>query len=199
MGLLQSAVKSTVGQELRATLRAKIVASEAFDGLHLTTGSLQTQVGNVSAVVTTSFNPSFQTGTGGISLGQAEAFDTIYGELRRQAVWKWNGSTAALFADTFIGSPSAYPVTTTEYIEYLQTAKRNLESRVSELETSLGEIQVYLPTMKKLIGEYSAASTRVENCIKDMTAKYGARTALEIARKKDVLETVPVDLFDEVE
>jgi uncharacterized coiled-coil protein SlyX len=185
--LLQKVVKTTVGPELRATLRA----NEALSGLQLKTSSFRG--------VATSGNPSSQAGGVVISLGEAAAFNTIYSELQKQAIWKWYGGTAAILTDVFVSSPSFYPVTSFEYIEYLQTAKRNLESRVSELETRLNEIQVYLPTMKKLIVEHKSATARVESFVKDLTTKYGSRSALEMAKRRDVLAKPPADLFDEVE
>ncbi|HYL85423.1 MAG TPA: hypothetical protein VE263_14390 [Candidatus Angelobacter sp.] len=190
--------KDFVKKAAEPDIRMRLRASDALNGLYATNASFKQQTGNVSAMVVTGGNVCSHFGADVVSAGQAEAFNSIYSELNKH--WRWSGSTVAILRDNYsLCAPSSYAVTPVEYIEYLQTTKQNLESRVSELEMRLNDIQIYWPTMKKLITDYQSATARVEGFVKDLTTKYGSRSALEMAKRRDVLEKPAVDFLAELE
>jgi hypothetical protein len=178
---------------------AGLSANAALSGLYATNASFRQQSGNASAVVVTGGTMCRQFGPDDlIPIGQAEAFSVIYSELSKH--WRWSGATVAILRDNNnLSAPSSYAVMPVEYIEYLHSAKHDLETRVSELEMRLNDIQVYWPTMKKLISDYQSATARVETAVKDLTTKYGARSALEMAKRRDVLEQPAVEFLAELE
>jgi hypothetical protein len=134
-----------------------------------------------------------------VSVERIETIGKMYIHLRSQLRSMWTGGTALVLGRENTFSPSSNFVTESEYIEYLSTENDNLEARVSELESRLEELQVYLPTIKKLVAEYKFATIRVESVVRDLAVKHGPRTGLEVARAQDVLAARPEELFHELE
>ena len=80
----------------------------------------------------------------------------------------------------------------TGYINHLQAVNRTLENRVEQLEGKLAEIQVFMPTIKKLVGEYGSAAHRVSTALTQLGRSYDPAQAWKTALEKDVL-TAPLD------
>jgi hypothetical protein len=179
--------------------RAAIRMDNAFSELFISSPSLHGYQYNQSWI--SHDNPSHYGSSCSFtpSLTRVQDVTNTYIELYRKMNPNWIATTAILESSGTVSPPSSYPITASDYIEYLQSENLNLETRVSYLEAQLREIQVYLPTMKKLLTDYRSATSRVELMVRDLSAKHGPRTGLEIAKRRDVLESPAEDLFEELE
>lgn len=73
-------------------------------------------------------------------------------------------------------------------VRRLEAEKQRLESRVSDLEREVGEFRPYVRTIRRLLGEYSAATERVQHITERLESRYNPSGALERARQLDALD-----------
>lgn len=86
------------------------------------------------------------------------------------------------------------------YVEYLEQSNRGLEVRVGQLEATLADMQRFMPTIKKIVNDYTAASSKADVLMRALLAKRGTRGSLEIAREKDALTEPPkFDVLEDFE
>jgi hypothetical protein len=102
------------------------------------------------------------------------------------------GAVTTTTMDWDAGTPSAYPRALSSYVAQLQKVNATPENRVDSLERELKEIRYYLPTIKKLVGEFASASMRVSAVVNKLGRKHDPAAAWDIALQKDVL-TGPID------
>jgi hypothetical protein len=125
----------------------------------------------------------------GLSKYQAVAvqLDGLLDEFNNHSTCVLVGTTGTVTFGDAPSSPSAFPKVAAGYINHLHSVNRTLEYRVEELEQRLNEMQVYWPTIKKLVAEYGSASGRVSTALSHLGRAYNPEQAWKIALERDVL------------
>lgn len=129
---------------------------------------------------------------GSLALYCTEHHGNVFDSLKSQGVVVIPSGSVTTTLDWDAGTPSAYPRALSSYVAQLQRVNQTLENRVDSLEQELKEIRYYLPTIKKLVGEYTSASMRVSAVVDRLGRKYDPAAAWNIALEKDVI-TGPID------
>jgi len=187
------AEKKTISEVREAILRSDLLA-KFYEATWPNAQSLPTQSAcflSLSAPITLTYDPD-------TVIDNMTTLGGIYADLENAIVLKTAAGTAGWLPNYNVVSPSSYPLDMA-YVGYLQNAKKNLESRVAELEDTINDFKVYLPTIKRMVEEYNGAALRVQILADNLTAKFGPRSALEMARKLDVLDEPPPESYDDGE
>jgi hypothetical protein len=176
-------------ETVQRKLKRYLIVDQAFSSLANRTK--QTAVSGLYPL-----GPTADTRTG--VLFRPDPMDEVHSLIRAGMNWTICGASAVSATGVMLSSPSSVPWGW-EYVEQLQTDKRNLETRVQSLEVELKEMRTYWPTVRRLIQEHTAAADRVASIVRGLSAKQGSRGALEIARKCDRLERPLDEHFEEIE
>lgn len=127
-----------------------------------------------------------------VKLRRAAGLAYVYDALDKTTMCVLSGITGTIPFAEAPSSPSAYPLFVSGYVNHLEETKRTLETRVATLEHQLSSLKVYLPTIQRLVEEYSSAGQRVKTTIKGLGVAYNPKGAWEIAKKRDAL-SAPMD------